>query len=174
MKLPNGTTIRSEYDFRELKYKNTPNLMETRMTAQKSEVFEEFLKIAAKQDMLGLNKIAMPEKSRYQEDEKTIKEKRVKSEEDIIEKAHPDPVFVAESEGEGGLVENQNEQHKKMMEVINKMPTGSLVSRYAGAISELVKLANACDAAGEIRAADIITRAAEELFLKLDTCCPLK
>lgn len=78
------------------------------------------------------------------EDEiKILREKKqAKEPEDMIEKAHPKPVYVADAMGDGGLVENQNEQHAKIQQMINKMPTGNLVNNYAAVINELVKMAN--------------------------------
>lgn len=126
----------------------------------------EFFRIAEEQDMLGLKKTAMPEKNPHQEDLKTIEEKRLKSpEKSIIEEAHPEPVYVAEARGDGGLVENQIEQQKKLIEMLNKIPTGSLVGRYASTAIELVKMANACDDIGEENSADILTDVATQLFI---------
>ena len=136
---------------------------------EKYEIMGEFLKIAEKEDLLGLKKTAAPEKNPNQEDEKTIKEKRLKSpEKNIIEEAHPDPVYVAEARGDGGLVENANEQQKKLIEIINKMPTGSLVGRYASAINELVKMADLCEEEGLEQAADILTECVENLVSGID------
>jgi hypothetical protein len=134
------------------------------MSWEKSEIMKEFGKLMEGQ---GLLKTA--EKNPHKEDDKTIKEKRVMPDEDLIEIAHPAPVYVAEGKGDGGLVENQNEQHKKLMEVINKMPTGIIVHRYAAALSALVKMANACDEVGEEHAAGILTDAATKLVELIDT-----
>lgn len=137
------------------------------MSIEKYEVMEEFLRIAEEQDLLGLRKTAAPEKNPYQEDLKTIEEKRLKSpEKSIIEIAHPEPVYVAEARGDGGLVENQIEQQKKLIEMLNKIPTGSLVGRYALVANELVKMANTCDMIGEEESADLLTNTASK-FLEL-------
>lgn len=131
------------------------------MSWEKSETMEEFLKIASEQNLL---KEALPEKNPYQEDLKTIEEKRLDPpEKSIIEEAHPEPVYVAESRGDGGLVENQLEQQKKLIQMINKMPNGNIVGRYAQATAELVKLANACDELGEMDAANLLTDLANKL-----------
>ena len=135
------------------------------MNWETSSVMSEFLKIADNKDLLGLKKTAAAEKNPYQEDLKTIEEKRLKSpEKNIIEVAHPNPVFIAESRGEGGVVENEIEHQQKMIEVLNKMPTGSLVGRYASAVEQLIKLANDCDMIGQTDAANLITEAAEDLL----------
>lgn len=138
------------------------------MNWEKHSVMGEFLKIAEDTDLLGLKKTAAAEKNPYEEDIKVIEEKKHKSpEKHIMEIAHPEPVFVAESRGEGGLVENEIEHQKKTVEIVNKMPTGSLVGRYASSIEQLVKLANQCDDLGQTKAADLLTEAAWKLYSDL-------
>jgi len=135
------------------------------MSWEKSETMREFLKIASDQ---GLISEALPEKNPHQEDLKTIEEKRLKpSEKSIIEEAHPEPVYIAESRGDGGLVENQIEQQKKLIHMINKMPTGSLVGRYAHATNTLVKLAEELDSIDELEMADMLTEVANRLTIEM-------
>jgi hypothetical protein len=130
-----------------------------------SDVMVEFAKIAEDTNLLGLKKTAAPAPNPYQEDKKTIEEKRLKTpEKSIMELAHPESVYVAESQGDGALVENEMETQKKMIEIINKMPTGSLVHRYAMAIDALIKMADACDASGESEAAQLLDFAATRLL----------
>jgi len=62
--------------------------------------------------------------------------------EDLIEKAHPKSVYVSNALGDGGLVENQNEQQAKIIEIINKMPSGNHIHLYAEAILGLEKIAS--------------------------------
>lgn len=73
---------------------------------------------------------------------KLIREKKnpVKHE-DMIERAHPVSVYLSNALGDGGLLENQNEQHAKIMEVVHKLPTGNFVHIYAEVLNELVKIA---------------------------------
>lgn len=138
------------------------------MSFEKYEVMKEFLKIAEKDDLLGLKKTAAPAENPNAEDKKVIEEKRQKSPgKSIIEEAHPEPVYIAEARGDGGLVENQIEQQKRIIEMINKMPTGSLVGRYASVALELVKTANACDEINQEEAADLLTNAAVEILSKI-------
>lgn len=85
-----------------------------------------------------------------------------------MEIAHPEPVYVAEARGDGGLVENEIEKQRKVIEMINKYPTASLVGRYAHAITNLVKFAELCDDIGEAVAADYLTDAAQELVSTLE------
>ena len=139
------------------------------MSLEKYDVMREFLKIAEETDLLGLKKTASPSPNPHAEDKKVIEEKRQKSpEKSIIEEAHPEPVYVAEARGDGGLVENQIEQQKKLIEMLNKMPTGSLVGRYASMATELVKIANMCDEYDMSEAADLITEAASDLLKKAE------
>ena len=118
-----------------------------------SEVLTEFYKLASKNP--------------YQEDAKTIEEKVLEVDEDLVEEAHPEPVYVAEALGDGALVENLNEQHEKDMNVINKMPNGKLVHTYALCAVDLVKLAQECEQAGELEAAELITVLAERVLDRL-------
>jgi hypothetical protein len=113
-----------------------------------SEVMTEFYKIAAR------------------DDQKDIEEK-VLEVEDIIEKAHPEPVYVAEALGNGGLVENQNEQSKKMHDILNKMPTGTLVHNYASCFADLIKLAEECEAANDEEGAELVTELARGVLASL-------
>lgn len=129
----------------------------------------EFLRIAEEQDLLSLKKTAASEKNPYGEDEKTIREKRQKSpEKNIIEVAHPEPVYVAEARGDGGLVENQIEQQKNLIEMLNKMPTGSLVGRYASAMLGFKKMADDCDDVGMTKVADVLADLTAE-FIRMAT-----
>jgi hypothetical protein len=139
------------------------------MSWEKHSVMSEFLKIAEEKDLLGLKKTAAAEKNPHQEDLKTIEEKRFKTpEKSIIEEAHPEPVYVAEARGDGGLVENEIEHQEKVIEMMNKIPTGSLVGRYASTIKQLSKFANYCDTLGQTEAADLLTEAAEELLTEIE------
>lgn len=86
--------------------------------------------------------------SSAEDDRKTILEKRYPVEpEDLVEKAHPEPVMVADHPV-GGLVENQNEQHQRMLNVVNKMPTGFPLHSWATISVELIKIAQECDDLG--------------------------
>jgi hypothetical protein len=116
----------------------------------------------------SLEEADKPAKNPYQEDVKQIEEKRIDPKEDLVEIAHPEPIYVAESHGDGGLVENQNEQHEKIMTVINRMPTGALLGTYASTVESLVKLANECDELGDSEAADKLTEAARKVLALMD------
>jgi hypothetical protein len=136
------------------------------MSWEKSETIREYFKIAEKSGMI---KTAAPSPNPHQEDKKTIEDKKPKaSDKNIIDEAHPESIYIAEARGDGGLVENANEQQKKLIEMINKMPTGSLVGRYASVASALVKMANDCDEIGETEVADKLTDTAAKLFGMID------
>ena len=124
----------------------------------KSEVINELIKTA-------LLKNAMPAPNPYQESKKTIEEKRLPApEKSIIEIAHPKPIYVAESQGDGGLVENEIENQRKMLEVINKAPNGNLVGKCAALAHVLLKMADSCDTLGDDEAGDLLTDAAKKLL----------
>src|SRR5688572_18091900 len=78
--------------------------------------------------------------SEASDDLSVLKEKKQAMEpKDMIQEAHPNPVYVSNALGDGGLVENQNEQQQKIIQMINKRPTGNLVHIYAEAVHELAK-----------------------------------
>jgi hypothetical protein len=63
--------------------------------------------------------------------------------EDLIEFAHSDgPVEIYESKGGYGIVETQLTQHKKIVDVVNKQPTGKYASSsFLGEIASILKVA---------------------------------
>lgn len=73
---------------------------------------------------------------------------------DIIELAHPESVFVADSLNEQGLVENQNEQQASIIQMINKMPTGNVYAAFV--IGELSKIATELDDSGHLKQAMLV------------------
>lgn len=131
------------------------------MLFDNSEVISELIKIAKKGE--AFKDVFCP-KNPYQEDIKVIEDKNTATGPDIIEVAHPEPVITADALGDGGLVENQNEQHERMMAVINKMPTGLLVHRYACCFAELIKEAELCEAGGDIKTANELTETARKVL----------
>lgn len=70
--------------------------------------------------------------------------------EDIVEVAHPETVVVADGPHTSGVVDNQNEQHQKIVDMVNKMPTGNVFHdlRLAEQVNELVSIANDLDSQG--------------------------
>lgn len=79
----------------------------------------------------------------HDEDTNLLKDKKHPMKpDDMVQKAHPKSIYVSNALGDGGLVENQNEQHDKMVQVINKMPTGNLINLYAEIIETLTKVAS--------------------------------
>lgn len=83
-----------------------------------------------------------------------IKEKLTPVEiEDMIDKAHPEPAYTADAMADGGLVENQNELHEKLVQMIKKYPSGSTGHKYASLVEDLIAIANDLDANGNVKAA---------------------
>ena len=50
---------------------------------------------------------------------------------DLIHKAHPKAISVAEAIGNGGLVENGSERSKAMEDIAFRVPSGNYRARYA-------------------------------------------
>ena len=82
---------------------------------------------------------------------------------DMVEAAHQKPVHVADAMSDGGLVENQNELHEKLVQMINKYPSGSTGHKYADLLSDLVKVAQELDDAGDSTSANLVDRTAAEI-----------
>lgn len=144
-----------------------------------SFVMEEFIKIAKDQgfissklkkddeNVVGNPKTDTPVKDhrRYEPTE----EYDVTKDDDIINKAHPDKkVQMAESQGEGGVVENIQEQQEKDIEAATNMPSGTLVGVHAEVINNLVKLANYYDSIGNSKTADKIDAVIKKIHHPFD------
>jgi hypothetical protein len=82
---------------------------------------------------------------------------------DLVEKAHPEDAEIAESMGEGWLVENIVQQHRKDEEIATQMPSGSLHGKHAALVAALVALANDLEGAGRAEAAARVDRTIERL-----------
>lgn len=82
---------------------------------------------------------------------------------DMIERAHPKPVYIADATADGGLVENQNELHNKLVQMINKYPNGSTGHKYASLLQDLLKTAQQLDDSGDHAAANMIDATASEI-----------
>lgn len=85
--------------------------------------------------------------------------------EDIIGVAHPEKAHVAEGPKESGVVDNLNEQQKKIVNMVNKMPTGNVVHNFsfANEVAELVAIANELDEIGLVKEAEELTKVAADL-----------
>lgn len=82
---------------------------------------------------------------------------------DLIGAAHPKTIEIAEAMGNGGVVENQIEQHRHNTGVAQSMPSGNFRGKHAWVIQSLVKLADQADETGLKKASDLIDIALEEL-----------
>ncbi len=83
---------------------------------------------------------------------------------DLIQKAHPKTIDIADAMGRGGVVENLVEQHRANTEIALSMPSGNFRNRHAWVIESLVKLANLIDENGSKEASDLIDVAIEEIM----------
>ena len=145
---------------------------------ESSEVMSEFLKVAAESGLISsdLNHedgVGNPTKDTPVKGctrNEPTKEYGVKIEPaDIIEKAHPEPAWMAKnstpvhSMGTGSLVENIKEQQKKDIEIATRMPHGTLIGIHAGLITDLVKLANSLEDEGKMKEAARIDEAIKKI-----------
>lgn len=138
-----------------------------------SPVMKEFIKIAAEsglittnfkpkgEDFVGNPSRETPVKG-YRRYEPT-EEYNVTKVEDLVQKAHPKKIQVADAMGEGSVVENLNEQQKKSIDVATKMPGGTLIGVHAKLINELIKIANKFDNLGKYKEAVLIDQTIERL-----------
>lgn len=135
-----------------------------------SKVMTEFLKVAEKsglispdlkQDGVGNPKEKIDEITRNEPTE----DYKIKTE-DLVDKAHPEPAWVNEkSMGEGSLVENVKEQQEKDIDIITKMPRGTLIGVHAELVENLVKLANFLENENRIKEVERI----DETIKKIST-----
>jgi hypothetical protein len=82
---------------------------------------------------------------------------------DLLEKAYPNSVYVADAMGNGGLVENSSEQKRHNVGVAMSIPTGNYRGKYSNLVSELIKIANTADLANLTSDSDLIEKAAEDI-----------
>jgi hypothetical protein len=83
---------------------------------------------------------------------------------DLIERAHPKSIYIADAISNGGLIENSIEQHRKMEEVAFSMPSGNFRNRYAELIENLVKIANESDEQGLYQSSELIEESVTKLI----------
>jgi hypothetical protein len=97
-------------------------------------------------------------------DKAILKEKgRAHEHEDIIELAHPGTAVVAENYKGSGEVENLNQQRKKILDMINRTPTGFNFHTFAEKISEMIKVAEQLESSGDVNASFLVMREAARL-----------
>lgn len=111
----------------------------------------------------GLQGMYKEKAERRESDMKTLYMLHDQTGADTILSAHPKSIMVAESMGRGGIVENALENHSANRGVALSVPTGNYHGKYASVISQLTKLANEADDAGEYDASDLIDTAINEL-----------
>ena len=147
-----------------------------------SRVMARFAEIASKEGLISSNLSSSNKKDfvgnasedidvipRYKETKEyrvSVKSKHGLSDEtgkDLIEKAHPKTVELADAQGLGAVVENLLEQQKKDIEVATKMPHGTFIGVHASIIKELTKQANLLEASGNIQAAKKIDNTIKKL-----------
>ncbi len=129
------------------------------MKLKRSEIFENYAKIAIEKGLID-NKIiataeAMTQEDKYKDSEykKNIEQLyHVKLDnKDILDQAHPTPVIVGPAyDKTNALFENLKERHNIMVGIVNKMPgSDNIGNKYASAhndlLSELIKIGYSMD-----------------------------
>jgi len=142
---------------------------------KRSHVMQEFEKIAAEQGLITNNlnpddkdfvgnpskKTPVKGKRRYEPTE----EYDVTKHNDLVEKAHPKTIEVADAMGSGAVVENIKQQQDVDLNIATKMPNGSLHGVHAELVKSLVEAANKLEDEGKTKEAKRIDEALEKIAL---------
>lgn len=102
--------------------------------------------------------------------EKTIREKRPRKskEPSIVEEAHPGEVFVAESDGLGGMVGNLEQVHEQIMNALNRRPSAfPYQGLVANAMLDFQKTAETLESHDLHDEADAVRKIAQDLLAVL-------
>jgi len=139
----------------------------------RSSVMNDFIKIAAESGLITTNLkpedkdfVGNPSKETPVKDHRRYEpteEYDITKGEDLVQQAHPEKIQVADAMGEGGVVENVNEQQEKDIDIATKMPTGAFIGVHAELINGLIKVATQLDDEGKHKEAKHIDRAIERL-----------
>lgn len=101
------------------------------------------------------------------DDRKVLREKKRAIEVgDIIEQAHPEQAILGEAPHGGGVVEDQNEQHAKIVNMVYRNPVGFNFNSWAEAVQKLVKVADSLDSRGDAQAAFRVDALVNELLVQ--------
>ena len=113
----------------------------------KNEVFNNYVKIALEKGLISESQETLEDNSRANKDYADtletlygIKLPTNESDKDLLDQAHPDPVFIAPSyDRVNGLVENLRERQDIMVGICNKPTDGNLtMHRYAETYRDLI------------------------------------
>lgn len=102
--------------------------------------------------------------------EKAIREKRPRKsdEKSIIEEAHPGEVFVAESDGLGGMVGNPEQVHEQILNALNRRPSAfPYQGLVANAMLDFQKTAETLESHDLHDEADAVRKIAQDLLTVL-------
>lgn len=102
--------------------------------------------------------------------EKAIREKRPRKsdEKSIIEQAHPGEVFVAESDGLGGMVGNPEQVHEQILNALNRRPSAfPYQGLVANAMLDFEKTAETLESHDLHDEADAVRKIAQDLLTVL-------
>jgi hypothetical protein len=118
----------------------------------------------AKSYFTGLKGMYNEKPSKTKADYKMLYELHDETGPELIGKAHPKTIDIADAMGRGGVVENQIEQQRHNIGVAQSVPSGNFRGRYAWVIQNLVKLAEIADDKGLIQESDLIDSALSEII----------
>jgi len=102
--------------------------------------------------------------------EKAIREKRPRKndEKSIVEEAHPGEVFVAESDGLGGMVGNPEQVHEQILNALNRRPSAfPYQGLVANAMLDFEKTAETLESHDLHDEADAVRKIAQDLLTVL-------
>lgn len=109
--------------------------------------------------------------------EKAIREKRPRKsdEKSIIEEAHPGEVFVAESDGLGGMVGNPEQVHEQILNALNRRPSAfPYQGLVANAMLDFEKTAETLESHDLHDEADAVRKIAQDLLTVLQRRAGIK
>jgi len=109
--------------------------------------------------------------------EKAIREKRPRKsdEKSIIEEAHPGEVFVAESDGLGGMVGNPEQVHEQILNALNRRPSAfPYQGLVANAMLDFEKTAETLESHDLHDEADAVRKIAQDLLTALQRRAGIK
>ena len=116
----------------------------------RNEIFNEYIKLAIKKELISKESIKRMASDSKENIENLYNHKSKDYENNIAELAHPKPVFLAPAYDKiNGLVENVNERHNIMVNIMKKTPNGQyILPKYAAKhelLMSLVRVANKLD-----------------------------
>lgn len=144
-----------------------------------SEVFEEFVKIAQEKNSADSDRKKLENTRRHSSEEvKKLEELyNIKPEQldgnydNMVDRAHPETIVLSPAyDKPNGIIENLNERHSLIKEVIQKAPRGQHTNRRVHAHNELslnlIRLGNDLDSSNKQELADLADACLNQMITK--------